>query len=352
MSAELSVVALGARTAVGATAPSTAAAIRAGITRLEDHPFMVDAQGDPIVAACDRLLPPDLPRADRLIELASTTLEQVLLRGGRPIAPESTIPVFLALPEPSEHMSEHALRRICTEVSGRLRGLQPISIVPLAHGHAAGGRAFEQALTQLPTTRESVGVVAGVDSHLDADILDALEAEQRLHTPSTRYGFPPGEAAAAALLAPRGLAASLGQRFADVMGASSAQEPQSQMLEDPVCTGQGLATAWRGALARLPAQGPRVGMTYVDANGERYRDREITYTLLRAPISAFDELEDLRTVVDACGDVGASTTLLHTIVAILGRGRCGTLSSTHALLSASSFSGLRSAVLLHLHKTR
>jgi len=312
---------------------------------------MVDAQGEPLVTARDRLLPAELPRADRLTELTTAVLEQVLFRGGRPIAPDSKIPVFLALPEPCQHTSEHELGRVCTEVSARLLPRQPVSIVPFAAGHAAGGRAFQQALAQLPASRDSVGVVAGVDSHLDADTLDAMEADERLKTPVTRYGFPPGEAAAAALLAPRELAANLGRRLADVLSASSATEPQSQSLEDPVVTGQGLAEAWRGALAQLPVNGPRVGMTYVDANGERYRDREITYTLLRAPISAFDELENLRTAVDACGDVGAATTLLHTIVAILGRPE-GTPSSTHALLSASSFNGLRSAVLLHLHKAR
>ncbi len=237
------------------------------------------------------------------------------------------------------------------------RGLRPLALSSADRNHAvhgwtrAGGRAFEQALAQLPASKDSVGVVAGVDSHLDAETLDALEAGQRLKTPITRYGFPPGEGAAAALVAPRGLAQSLGRRFADVVGASSTTELQPQSLEEAVCTGEGLARAWRGALATLPMTGPRVGMTFVDANGERYRDREITYTLLRAPISAFEELENLTTVVDACGDVGASTTLLHTVVAILGRAQTGP-ASTHALLSASSFNGQRSAVLLHLHKVR
>ena len=45
------VVGVGARTAVGMTAPATAAAVRAGIAGFEKHPFVVDTAGNPMIVA-------------------------------------------------------------------------------------------------------------------------------------------------------------------------------------------------------------------------------------------------------------------------------------------------------------
>ncbi len=55
MPARVRIVATGARTPVGLySALSAAAAVRAGISRLAEHPFMIDQAGDPMPAAMDR----------------------------------------------------------------------------------------------------------------------------------------------------------------------------------------------------------------------------------------------------------------------------------------------------------
>ena len=48
------IVAIGARTPLGRTARSSAAAARAGNTRLAAHPHMVDKAGDPYIVAMNR----------------------------------------------------------------------------------------------------------------------------------------------------------------------------------------------------------------------------------------------------------------------------------------------------------
>jgi hypothetical protein len=45
------IVGVGAVTAVGLTAPSAAAAVRAGIAGFGEHPFMIDRQGEPMIVA-------------------------------------------------------------------------------------------------------------------------------------------------------------------------------------------------------------------------------------------------------------------------------------------------------------
>ena len=57
------VVGVGARCAVGLTAPAAAAAARAGISRLTEHPFMLDKAGEPMVVARDPTIDPMLQAA-------------------------------------------------------------------------------------------------------------------------------------------------------------------------------------------------------------------------------------------------------------------------------------------------
>ena len=45
------VAGVGARTAVGMTAPATAAAVRAGVAGFEKHPFVVDTAGHAMIVA-------------------------------------------------------------------------------------------------------------------------------------------------------------------------------------------------------------------------------------------------------------------------------------------------------------
>ncbi len=58
LSNSVSIIGVGARTAVGLTAASTAAAVRAGIAGMAHHAFMVDKAGAPMVVCAD-------PRAAR-----------------------------------------------------------------------------------------------------------------------------------------------------------------------------------------------------------------------------------------------------------------------------------------------
>ena len=63
------IIGIGARTPVGLTAPAAAAAVRASISGIVDHPYMVDKAGEKMSVAMDPELPTELNGLDRLLEI-------------------------------------------------------------------------------------------------------------------------------------------------------------------------------------------------------------------------------------------------------------------------------------------
>ena len=95
----ISVVGTGARTPVGFNAPATAAAIRAGVSMMQEHPFMIDKQGEPMIVSLDAELSVEITGVKRLLQLAlGPSLEALrpILNANRPTPP---ISVLVALPE-------------------------------------------------------------------------------------------------------------------------------------------------------------------------------------------------------------------------------------------------------------
>src|SRR5262245_13199242 len=100
MTRPVHIVALAARTPVGLRAESTAAAIRAGVSRVTLHPMFADAMGEPVRCGYDATLGPAVFGVDRLVALGQFALRQLIgdltNRGAR----LGTVPLFLALPDP------------------------------------------------------------------------------------------------------------------------------------------------------------------------------------------------------------------------------------------------------------
>src|SRR4051794_25285570 len=92
------IVGFGGRTAVGAWALSSTAAVRAGISTFAQHPFMISKDGMPMTVARDRLLPPEALGIDRFVGLAvpaaSEALREIPGRSGGPLR----LRTFLGLP--------------------------------------------------------------------------------------------------------------------------------------------------------------------------------------------------------------------------------------------------------------
>lgn len=288
-----------ARTAVGLSWPSASAAVRAGITRLQGHPYMVNRDGEPYVVAAVPGLEPT-SRFERCFELLRSLVEDA-----SPIADSvrGRLAVWLSLPEgfdASSALFESAIRQGL--------GREGVSVHIVARGHASGLLAMHQCKTKIEAGNLDAAVLLGVDSYIDPDILEALDESGELMSDGNKFGFPPGEAAAGLIVAADSTLRNAGLpvlgRVVDV-GLGVEAEP---MGSEGVSTGVGLAAAIDGATKQFSAK-HAVGRIYSDQNGQRYRDSDYVWATQRVrPV--FTDTSDFVTPAEAWGDVGAATSLL------------------------------------------
>lgn len=336
---------VGARTPLGLSALSSAAAVRAAISAVALHPIFIDKTGEKMCVAHDASLDPFILTIDRFATLLFASLQEALadaitLRGGAPV------PFIIGLPEPRPGLPPDLDRMLARRLreEGIVRPTDPIHMLP--HGHAAGLMAIQVAAQKIMDGETEVCVAAGVDSYLNLDTLEWLDESGRLMSRENRNGFPPGEGAAACLLASRSAAERNGLPvLATIVAASTEVEPITIMAEG-VCIGQGLSKTIQNLTRQLRLPEQRITATYCDLNGERYRNEEFTYTLLRTQ-EAFVDAHDYLCPADCWGDVGAASGPLFACLAIMASLR-GYSKGPTPLLWTGSESGHRSAVLLSL----
>lgn len=333
----------GARTAIGLDAASTAAAVRAGLSGITVHPGFLDKADEPMHFATDPQLPADLPLPQRLAGMLGPVLDEAL--GGAPLAGSGLrVSCWLALAEPRTGFSLEAAVAAGTDTfsARKLPGPQP-----LPRGHAAGLMALQVAAQKVANGETDVAIAAGVDSYQSPETLMALDGEGWLMSGVNRNGFPPGEAAAACVVASRAAIEKLGlPLLGRVVAGSTAVEPLAIRNTDGVCIGAGLTAVLRDLIAGLRLPQEEITATYCDLNGQRYRNEEFVYAMLRTQ-EAFVDAHDYLCPADCWGDVGAASGLLYAALAVAAARR-GYAKGPRPLLWAGSESGYRSAVLLNL----
>jgi 3-oxoacyl-[acyl-carrier-protein] synthase I len=330
---------------VGLNASATSAAVRASVSAMAEHPFMVDRMGLPMVVCADTALATDLDGVERLLALAVPPAWEALgpLLGRQRVLPED-VRVFLALPEDRPGRSTDLESRM-TEWFGTTlaNDIQIGEVTCQPSGHAAGIQCIEQAVASIQRGQSRLCLVGGVDSYLEADTLEWLDGQEQLHSESTIWGFCPGEAAGFCLLASPDMATSLDLPTpVEVLSVASASEA-NRIKTETVCIGEGLSEAFRNTLAELPAE-CRVSHTICDLNGEPYRGNEYGFAMLRSS-GKFDDHADIQTPADCWGDVGAASgPLFVTLAAFAARKRYAP--GPFTFVWASSEGGLRATALL------
>ena len=345
---DIHIVTVGARTPLGLTAESSAAAVRAGINRMNEHSFIIDRVAEPVRIAQDSRLDPGLMGPERLIEMAITALEEICyklepIRSGFP-----SIPLLLGLPEErpgwtGEHIQavRHGLSRKPMPVD-----LQPTEVFP--QGHAAGLIALDTACTRIRTGQAELCVIGGVDSYLEYETLEWLDQNRQLATSYHRGAFLPGEGAGAFVVA----ADSIVQRYglsslATIRGIGTATEAH-RIKTDAICLGEGLTASIRKAVMTLRLPDEAVEGVICDINGERYRSEEWGFTLLRFPEALVDPT-GYDFPASCWGDVGAASGPLFIALAVTA-GRRGWAKGARYLIWSSSEGGQRAAVVLELNR--
>ncbi|MCX4240171.1 hypothetical protein [Paraliomyxa miuraensis] len=332
------VISCGAVTPVGMLAATSAASLRAGISRLQEHDFMVDRAGEPYVGGwCPWV--EATGRVERLLALARPAITEALAALGQPVP---RVPAIVASSEVPTADVEPFARRVAARLEQELLPFElDVTVVP--QGNAGGFSALRSAVDLLEQRRSPVCVVAGADSLLDADVLDDLDESSRLACPRHRWGFPPGEAAAALVLASaevqRGYRLpSIGQLLSVAVG----HEPHHARAETP-CTGEGLGAVISEALRASGTRG--IATALCDLDGERYRDREYTWATQRIPPELPFDPTRYETLVPSIGTVGGATAIVALAIAACW-GTRGHHSESDILTWAGSELGLRGAAVL------
>ena len=343
MTPPIHILAVGARTPVGLVAETAAAAVRAGISRLEWQPSVLDPFGDPVRGAMDAKLDPTLRGWERLVQLARSPLLEV----GAKLVAASTWPqpieVLLALPEPRPGWAHIDADRVARALGSlTLPRLGPFNVTLGAQGHAGVLAEMDAAARRIASGALDLCIVGGVDSYFEADTIEWLQRHGQLALEDIPIGFSPGEAAGFVALASSYALRALRAPSLATLGGSHVARESRLIKTDAINLGKGLTAAVAGATA--PLSGRVLDTIYCDINGERYRSEEWGFVALALPHVCRDP-SGYEMPSAAWGDVGAASGALLTVLAVAGWQR-GYARGPHALLWASSEGGLRAAVVV------
>lgn len=344
MTRAVHVVAVAARTPVGLRADATAAAIRAGISRVALHPLFVDATGEFVRCGYDATLGAALHGSARLIALGREAQREI----ARALTSRGTldaVPLFLTLPEPRPGLSADDRRAVALALAREgAPGVARFEIHEAGSGHAGALSGVARAAALIGGGEAELCVVGAVDSYLEGSTLEWLEENRMLDCAGARSGFPPGEGAAMIALASDDARRRLGlPRLATVR--ATATELERRDPDGPQgLLGEALTEVFFRVAATLRSPGERFDDLYCDINGERPRVNDLGFALMRTG-ELFRDPTDYRTAVSQVGDLGVATAVLSCVLAVQAWAR-GYASGPTALISGASWSGLRAAVLL------
>jgi len=337
------IIGLGACTPVGLRAFPAFAAIRAGISRIAGHPFIRDKKGEPFSVATV----PNLGSAERhrrLYELACRATQEALesVTAAEPLVKPV---VHIGLPEVSRHFSRDAGLSLSRALTDCFSSAHPgIEFRPWFEGTAAGLLALQDASDRIQDGKSECEFVAGVDSFIDADLLESLDLERRIASSSNRWGFPPGEGAAVVTIGNQDFARRRGLRtYARVLSVATAYEPKN-MHSNGVCLGEALGAVFSGAVEKA---GVRITNQFCDIDGDRYREHELSYAILRVPGTTFQNATDYVAPADCWGNCGAATAPLLTLLPVGAKARLAPI-GRFPMVWCGSENGRRGAMVLDL----
>ncbi|TPI65730.1 beta-ketoacyl synthase [Mesorhizobium sp. B3-1-3] len=336
------VVGVGARTPLGFDASSSAAAVRAGISAIQNHPYMIDRFGEPMKVTRDIGIDVALAGAERAVEIAVSPAQDAL----RPLM-ASTRPTEVSLILSAGEARPGQPKGFAAQVNTKLRSRLSQKVVlegggSTAGGHAGGLLAIYHACKTLREGKAQFCLAGGVDTYLEPETLEWLDENEQLHSEGNIYGFCPGEAAGFCLLTKLTTAGAYGLKpLLEIVGVSTASE-ENRIKTEAVVLGEGLGAAFRFLFEDAPVD--PVDRIICDMNGERYRGNEYGFAVLRNP-GRFKDAADFETPADCWGDVGAASGPLFVSLVAEAETR-GYQTGPLSLIWASSENGARAATLL------
>jgi len=340
---EIVIVGAGAQTPLGRTAPASAAAVRAGISRLAEHPYLMGRSGEPLTVARAGYVDDGLELEARLAALgvaAATEATATLSSMGGGIPP---VALLLGLPRLKAEGGAEAQERVISAVArGLLPGVALAAAQVFDQGHVSGMLALERGVALLQEGSIGFCIIGGIESYFDDGRLTALGEAGRLLGDDNPWGFAPGEGAGFLLLTRGDVARRLQlEPLARVVAAASTSEPINHA--EGVCTGEGLSRCFGQVLDVLP-QESRVDQLLGDLNGEPHRAEELGYALCRHGERLVDH-DRVSSPATCWGDLGAASGTLLVMLATQW-GLMDRLAGPLSLCWCSDDRGARAGVLL------
>jgi 3-oxoacyl-[acyl-carrier-protein] synthase-1 len=292
----IAVLNTGVVTAVGLTAASACAAIRAKLTNPQEM-LVKDRNGEPLMGY---RVPIDdgQPDATKLVRMASLAITECLADIPKPDWQQ--IPLWLCVAEKSRPgrvagLDDRLFLDICSHLGARFADQSAI----VAQGRASIGTALYQARKQLLERDVPHVLIVAVDSLLNIPTLSAFEEKERLLTSANSNGFIPGEAAGAVLLGrPSGAAELLCTGLGFGIESATLESEQPQRAE-------GLVQAFRAALSDAGCALHELDFRITDLSGEQYYFKEASLALTRVMRQRKEEF-DIWHAAECTGEIGAA----------------------------------------------
>lgn len=325
------VIACGLVTALGYGWRSSAAAMRAGLSRPWPLELPEEESLAPITGYAARHLTEGKRGAARLGALLEGAVNDLLTQVTIP--EHLTTSFYLAGPDPERGPNDEALTTILTEACAPWPGQQRAAW--LRTGRTAFFEAIRRAQDALANGRTDLAVVGGVDSLCEGPALLPLRAARRIKNDDDPTGLMPGEAAALLLLVP-----TSAQARARLGVPSFGNEARTQENREP-STGVGLERALSPVLKAHPSE-----WLLVDQNGEDYRAAEWGFALPRL-IRAGHASPELWYPAISLGDTGAAAPAVSAIWALAAWDRGYAPASTAVVCASADGEARAACALLH-----
>lgn len=332
-----SIIGSGLVSSVGLNAPATCAAIRCSVDNFRETRF-IDKGGEWLLGASVELEHPWRGR-EKLLKMATRAILEALQAA--PGVDPAEVPLLLCLAEPERPGRLAGLdASLLREIEGALAlRFHPASSI-IARGRVSGAVALLNARRLIEDGRRQV-LIAGVDSFLNVQTLNAYEARRRLLTSQHSNGFIPGEGAAAVLVAP---AFASEQPQLLCVGLGFGVEKAHVEADDLPLRAEGLTQAVRAALGEAGCGLEAFDYRLTDISGEQYYFKEASLALSRS-LRVRKEEFPLQHPADCIGEVGAAIGPAMLAVA-LSAARKGYALGPNTFCHLGNDAGERAAVLL------
>lgn len=261
----LTVEASGLVTPLGFNAAASLAAIRAGISAVEEANLW-DPHSAENISATRVHLPQWSETSEKLADLVAPAVQECLQAART--ARASEISLLIGVPTLDRPFRLDGLNeKFLGEIERRLgERFHPSSLV-IPRGRISTAVGLVEAQRRLGDGHVTHCIVAGVDTFLRQEVVTNYIEERRLLTGDNSNGFIPGEAAAAVLI---GSGVDNPKAELKIIGIGYGKEPGTIKSGKPL-TGNGMTTAVREALHVAGVKSFDVDYCLNDLNGEHYK---------------------------------------------------------------------------------